>query len=75
MNAKPPLGRSPFELVLLRLPPGRGILNAEVPRAVYSYVLDLELALERAREKVARQTELRVEAQARAGRLARDSRR
>jgi len=66
---------SPTELVPLTLPPGRGMPQAMVPRAVARYVAELEGAIAGWRESVERNRALRIEAEARAGRLAREARR
>lgn len=65
----------PTATVELWLPPGRGLSYARVPRAVWNYVKQLETVANDWRERVERNRELRIEAEARAGRLARDARR
>lgn len=61
--------------VPLNLPPGRGPDVVRVPACVARYVGELEESIENWRSSVQRNRELRVEAEARAGRLSREARR
>jgi hypothetical protein len=65
----------PLTPVQITLPPGRGVSVVEVPAAVARYIVELERSIAGWRASVERNRELRVIAEARAGRLARDSRR
>jgi hypothetical protein len=65
----------PEQPTRITLPPGRGLETAIVPWAVARYVAELEGAIDGWRQNVERNRALRIEAEARAGRLAREARR